>query len=100
MAFGFRRHGLTKAFYSPAEVAHIAGLHPDTILNYIHSGRLTAAKLSPRTYRIPLRAVAKLLYPDEIDRPEIIERPHGGSQAAATLRRRLRAEHERRRVRA
>ena len=66
---------LNRPFYSPAEVARLAGLHPSTILNYIHSGRLYAVKLSERTYRIPNRAVLKMLAPETVTPPRIIERP-------------------------
>jgi excisionase family DNA binding protein len=55
---------LTKSFYSPHEVAALAGVHPSTILNYIAAGRLYAVKLSERTYRIPARAVIGLLEPE------------------------------------
>src|SRR5437016_3877696 len=57
---------LTKAFYSPHEVAEMASLHPSTILNYIAGGRLYAVKLSERTYRIPARAVIGLLEPERL----------------------------------
>ena len=57
---------ITKAFYSPHEVAELASLHPSTILNYIASGRLYAVKLSKRTYRIPARAVIGLLEPERM----------------------------------
>ena len=57
---------LTKAFYSPHEVAAIASVHPSTILNYIATGRLHAVKLSERTYRIPVRAVMGLLEPERL----------------------------------
>lgn len=66
---------LTKPFYSPAEVAELAGVHPSTILNYIHAGRLYAVRLSERTYRIPRRAVLKLLAPESVRPPRIVERP-------------------------
>lgn len=52
---------LRKAFYSPSEVAQLASVSSSTILNYIHDGRLAAVKLSERTYRIPRKAVARLL---------------------------------------
>lgn len=52
---------LHKAFYSPGEVAELASLSNSTILNYIHDGRLAAVKLSERTYRIPRKAVIRLL---------------------------------------
>lgn len=57
---------VTKPFYSPHEVAEIAGLHPSTILNYIASGKLYAVKLSERTYRIPARSMLQLLAPEEL----------------------------------
>ena len=68
---------LNRPFYSPAEVARLAGLHPSTILSYIHAGRLYAVKLSERTYRIPNRAVRKMLAPETVSPPRIIEQPHG-----------------------
>ncbi len=52
---------LPKAFYSPSEVAALASLSSSTILNYIHEGRLVAVRLSERTYRIPRKAVIRLL---------------------------------------
>lgn len=52
---------LTKAFYSPGEVAAFASVSSSTILNYIHAGRLAAVQLSERTYRIPRKAVIRLL---------------------------------------
>jgi excisionase family DNA binding protein len=52
---------LPKAFYSPGEVADLASLSSSTVLNYIHEGRLAAVRLSERTYRIPRKAVIRLL---------------------------------------
>lgn len=66
----------TKSFYSPAEVAEMAGLHRSTILNYIRSGRLHAIQLSKRTFRIPNKAVLKLLAPELANPPVFIERPY------------------------
>lgn len=66
---------LDKAFYAPKEVAEMAGVHPATILNYIREGKLYAVKLSERTYRIPLRSVLKLLEPESLAAPTVIERP-------------------------
>lgn len=63
---------LDKPFYSPAEVANLAGLHSSTILNYIREGKLYAVKLSERTYRIPMRSVRKLLDPESVRPPRII----------------------------
>ena len=51
----------TKAFYSPAEVAALAAVSSSTVLNYIHSGKLAAVRLSERTYRIPRKSVILLL---------------------------------------
>ncbi len=68
---------LDKPFYSPAEVANLAGVHSSTILNYIRHGKLYAVKLSERTYRIPLRSVQKLLDPESVTPPNVIERPDG-----------------------
>ncbi len=65
---------LDKPFYSPAEVGNLAGLHSSTILNYIRGGKLYAVKLSERTYRIPLRSVLKLLDPESVAAPTVVER--------------------------
>jgi excisionase family DNA binding protein len=62
---------LSKAFYSPHEVAQIADVHSSTILNYIASGRLYAVKLSERTYRIPARSVLQLLAPEQLAPPKV-----------------------------
>lgn len=67
---------LTKAFYSPAEVATLADVHPSTILNYIRDGKLYAVRLSERTIRIPARSVQKLLAPEAAAEPGRIERPN------------------------
>ena len=63
---------LTKTFYSPREVAEMAGLHPSTILNYIGSGRVYAVKRSERTYRIPARSVMHVLAPTELEGPIVV----------------------------
>ncbi len=65
----------TQAFYSPREMAELAGVHPSTVMAWIHSGRLYAVKLSERTYRIPNRAVRKMLAPETVRPPRIIDRP-------------------------
>ncbi len=65
----------TKPFYSPHEVAAIAGVHPSTILNYIATGRLYAVKLSKRTYRIPVRAVMGLLEPERFAPSSVVVEP-------------------------
>lgn len=43
-----------KAFYTPSEVAEILQVSSQTILDWIHGGRLYGVQLSPRIYRIPL----------------------------------------------
>lgn len=81
---------LTKAFYSPAEVAAMIDVHPTTILNYIRGEKLYAIRLSERTIRIPARSVQKLLEPDEVRAPRHLERPHEDVRDAVTS-----DEHER-----
>lgn len=63
-----------KAFYSPQEVAELAGLSTSTILNYIRSEKLYAIKLSERAYRIPLASVIATFYPELKRPPKIIQR--------------------------
>jgi excisionase family DNA binding protein len=86
---------LDRPFYSPAEVARLVGVHPSTILNYIHEGRLSAVRLSERTYRIPARAVAKLLAPERVRPARVRERPDGRVDVDA-FDRELGREHTRR----
>jgi excisionase family DNA binding protein len=71
---------LRKSFYSPHEVAELAGVHPSTVLNYIASGRLYAVKLSARTYRIPVRAVISLLEPAHVARSSLTIDPDADVQ--------------------
>jgi excisionase family DNA binding protein len=75
---------LTKAFYSPAEVASMIDVHPTTILNYIRDGKLYAVRLSERTIRIPARSVQKLLAPEDARAPRLTEKPHADVRNAAT----------------
>lgn len=82
---------LTKPFYSPTDVAQLLGLHSDTILNYIHAGRILAIKLSERTYRIPQREVQRLVAPGSLRPPRIVERGDRG-EAAEAFRKRGRCE--------
>lgn len=89
---------LDKPFYSPAELARLASVHPSTILNYIHARRLDAVRLSERTYRIPLRAAMMLLEPGRIRPPRIVERPFEAANLDA-FERELGREHRRRRRR-
>jgi excisionase family DNA binding protein len=57
---------LRKAFYSPAEVAEFVGVSSSTVLNYIHAGKLASVRLSERTYRIPRKALLRLLDPASV----------------------------------
>ena len=57
---------LRKPFYAPSEVAELADISASTVLNYIHSGKLAAVRLSERTYRIPRKAVLRLLEPESV----------------------------------
>jgi hypothetical protein len=65
----------TKPFYSPHEVAAMAGVHPSTILNYIASERLYAIRLSARTIRIPVRSVIALLEPERLSESTLTTAP-------------------------
>lgn len=82
----------TKAFYSPAELAGILGVHPDTVMNYIHAEKVYAIKLSARTYRIPAREVTRLTHPELLKPPRIIVR-RVGRDAIEAFRRELEQEH-------
>ena len=66
---------LRKPFYSPSEVAEVAGLSSSTILHYIHDGKLPAVRLSERTYRIPRKAILRLFEPDGAVPPRVVRRP-------------------------
>jgi excisionase family DNA binding protein len=50
-----------KAYYAPAEIARILAVHPSTVLDWIHRGRLFAHRLSPRVFRIPLGSFMQFL---------------------------------------
>lgn len=69
------RPALDKPFYSPAEIARIAAVHPSTVMNWIRSGRLHGVRLSARIYRIPLAAAVQLLEPERVRPVRIVERP-------------------------
>ncbi len=73
---------LTKSFYSPVEVAELAGLSSSTILNYIHARKLYAVKLSERTYRIPARSVALLLEPESVAPARVTRDPNAAVDLA------------------
>ena len=87
-----------KPFYSPGDVARMAGVSSTTVLDWIHSDKLFAVRLSPRIYRIPLASVIKLLYPSQLGKPTIITGSRARSVIAAELRKHAR-EHQRRRAR-
>ncbi len=60
-----------KPFYTPAEVSKLFAVHPSTVREWIHSGRLPAFQLSERVYRVPLGSVMGLLHrPEEVTRSE------------------------------
>ncbi len=83
-----------KAFYAPAEVARLAGVSSTTLLDWIHSEKLFAVRLSPRIYRIPLASVIGLLYPHMVRRPKIVRGRLTRNAIEADLRRH-REEHRR-----
>lgn len=60
---------LNRPFYSPADVAEIAGVSSSTVLNYIKTGRLASVRLSERTIRIPRRSLLLLLSPSSVAPP-------------------------------
>ncbi len=80
-----------KAFYSPREYAALAGIHPSTVLDLIHSGRLWAVRISERIYRIPLAVVITTLYPGEKREP-VVERTGDPEHAIAEEERASAAE--------
>ncbi len=86
---------LDRAFYSPAEVARIAGVHPSTVLSWIRTGRLYGLRLSPRVYRVPLASAVRLLEPERFRPPRTIERPFSRVNLAR-IERALGREHGRR----
>lgn len=79
-----------KAFYSPQEVAELAGLSTSTILNYIRSGKVYAIKLSERVYRIPLGSVIATFYPELKRPPKYVKRT---GDVEATWRRWMKESH-------
>lgn len=85
---------LDRAFYSPLELARIVGVHPSTVLNWIRSGRVYGVRLSPRVYRIPLASAMRLLEPERVRPPRIIERPFARVNIAR-IERELGREHRR-----
>ncbi len=83
---------LKKAFYSPTEVADLFGMKTsDSVMNWIHEGKVAAIQLSARTYRIPQRAVARLL-DEPVAESRMIEEPSGGPAVGKRIRERIRAE--------
>lgn len=59
-----------KAFYTPTEFARLASMSNDRVMDLIHAGKLPAARISERIYRIPLAAVLSTLYPDQARKPK------------------------------
>lgn len=64
---------LERPFYSPGEVAELAGVSSTTVLNWIRSGQLASVRLSERIIRIPRRAVLKRLAPGSTRRPRRVK---------------------------
>ena len=50
-----------KPLYSPADVALILDVSDQTVLDWIHGGRLFAAQIGPRLFRIPLASLMQFL---------------------------------------
>ena len=50
-----------KAFYSPAEVAHILGVSDSHITNMVKSGAIEAVRISPRIIRISYGTLMRLI---------------------------------------
>lgn len=82
---------LTKAFYSPTDVAEMLSVESATIMNWIHAEKLFAIKLSERTYRIPQRALA-LFLGHPVKEPTIVEYPDDDTLVEEILQRHS-AEH-------
>ena len=59
----------------------MAGVRPSTILSDIAAGRLYAVTLSERTYRIPVRAVIRLLAPQRLASSSITLDPEADLEA-------------------
>lgn len=64
-AAGFER----KPFYTPTEFARLASMSNDRVMDLIHAGKLPAARISERIYRIPLAAVLQVLCPERVRTP-------------------------------
>jgi len=54
----------TKAFYSPQEAAELMEVSLNTIMNYIATDYLYAVEISAQNYRIPVRAIVRILNPE------------------------------------
>ena len=50
-----------KPFYSPAEISEILDVSDQTVLDLVHSQRLSAVQVGPRLYRIPLGSFMQFL---------------------------------------
>lgn len=54
-------------YYSPKEVAEIAGVSLNTVYRHLRSGYLESHKLGPRRKRVPGKALRKYLGHDELE---------------------------------
>lgn len=85
--YGFEQ----KAFYTPGEVAEVLRVSSQTVLDWIHQGRLDAVQLSERVYRIPFggllihlgepprvtRVIGRYRRADDLEDARALEREHG-----------------------
>jgi excisionase family DNA binding protein len=59
-----QRNDSDKQLLTPKEVAHLLGLHPDSVRRAIRSGELEAVRIGPRgRYRVSRSAIAAYLKP-------------------------------------
>lgn len=47
--------------FSTAEAAHVLGVHPDTVRNYILAGELKGAFRTGKLWKVPAQAVADFI---------------------------------------
>ena len=60
-----------KQIFSPDEAAKILGLHKDTVLIWLKSGKLRGQKLGPKTWRVNEDDIVALMHPP--DQPKSID---------------------------
>lgn len=67
---------MRKPFYAPAEIAGLLGVSKQTVLNRIHDGQLSAVRVSPRVYRVPLGGLMRFLRADAPSRVRWVIEPN------------------------